>query len=233
MTDTLALCPFCGGAAIIVGNGPYRVRCMTCDTRSTAHYDMSPTNAIAAWNRRATLSQSADSGEAEPTLRVRTGSAKEAMASHALAGARAISDARISSVVSVVANAPAPQAVAPAQEQAEPVTLKGDTEPTVHIHRQVWDALADNYSLPCTIFAGSSSHPAWVTLYLHPAPGAVRAGVIEACAKLVDARADIAESMIAAEKDRRDPSILFHVADAVGPILRSLAAALRSLGATK
>ena len=46
-------CPFCGGDAIVVGHGPYRVACMKC-TASLPHlYVVTEAEAIAAWNRRA------------------------------------------------------------------------------------------------------------------------------------------------------------------------------------
>ncbi len=50
-TNTLALCPFCGGEAELLGERVFYVWCDKCETRGD--YYNTEAEAIAAWNRRA------------------------------------------------------------------------------------------------------------------------------------------------------------------------------------
>lgn len=51
-SEVLALCPFCRGDAIVVGNGPYRVACTKCTAAMPNLYVVTKAEAAAIWNRR-------------------------------------------------------------------------------------------------------------------------------------------------------------------------------------
>jgi len=62
MAMTLEPCPFCGNSERVhireqIGETWFHVECANCDSRTTTCREVS--NAIAAWNRRAHISQSA------------------------------------------------------------------------------------------------------------------------------------------------------------------------------
>lgn len=57
-------CPFCGGEAICVGRGPYRIACRQCTCALEHLYVVTREEAIAAWNRRARDAKAAGLAEA-------------------------------------------------------------------------------------------------------------------------------------------------------------------------
>lgn len=63
--DELLPCPFCDGTAVVIGYGPYLVSCNECDVSLGPLFVVKPAFAVAAWNRRQSLSTARAEGFAE------------------------------------------------------------------------------------------------------------------------------------------------------------------------